>query len=92
MPHRQGGEEGTAFPPQGPGAAFHQLNSLNPLYTHTPPTHLSNQGGEASRKGRDNYYLNNMTHHPSSPQAKLDLIGIKKTTQWSANNKVSECG
>lgn len=39
VPHRQGGEEGTAFPPQGPGATFRQPNILNPLRTHmhTPP-------------------------------------------------------
>lgn len=46
VPHRQGGEEGTAFAPQGPGATFHQPNSLNPSYTHTPLTHKSSQGGD----------------------------------------------
>lgn len=44
VPHRQGGEEGTAFPPQGPGATFHQPNILNPsrtrprTQTHTHPS------------------------------------------------------
>lgn len=52
VPHRQGGEEGTAFPPQSPGATFHQLNGPNSLHT-PPPTQLSSQGGDALRKGSD---------------------------------------
>lgn len=39
VPHRQGGEEGTAFPPQGPGATFHQPNILNPSLTRSHNTH-----------------------------------------------------
>lgn len=63
VPHRQGGEEGTAFPPQGPGATFHQPNILNPSLAHArtharerthtqtrcthPFTRHSRQGGDA---------------------------------------------
>lgn len=58
VPHRQGGVEGTAFPPQGPGATCRQPNILNPLHTHAgthPSTQQSSQGVDLSRKGSDNY-------------------------------------
>ncbi|TNN81766.1 hypothetical protein EYF80_007895 [Liparis tanakae] len=60
VPHGQGGEEGTAFPPQGPGATFHQPNSPHPHPTPPNPTqphpvHQTQPGGDALGKGRDDF-------------------------------------